>query len=43
MIVSWFVNKTITDSAISGAIIEETEVECRSERITNAVLDENVA
>ena len=42
VILSWFVDKTITDSAIRGTIIEETEVECRPEQITNAVLDENV-
>ena len=44
VILSWFVDKTITNSAIRGTIIEETEVECRPEQITkfNAVLDENV-
>lgn len=42
MILSWFVDKEVIDSAIEGVLIEETEVECRPERITNAVLDENV-
>lgn len=39
---SWFVDKEVINSANGDVLIEETEVECRPERVTNAVLDENV-
>lgn len=38
----WFVSESDTSSALVGDLIEEEEVECRPERISNAVLDENV-
>ena len=42
MILSWFVDKEVINSANKDILIEEAEVECRPERVTNAVLDENV-
>ena len=39
VILSWFVDKP---SALKGALIEEENVECRPEKVSNAVLDENV-
>ena len=39
----WFVDKKIAELALKqGVLIEEEHVECRSERITDAVADENV-
>ena len=38
----WFVSKSEINSALAGSLIEEEEVECRPEKISNAVLDENV-
>jgi len=38
----WFVDKCVAESALSGELIEENEVECRPERVPNALLDENV-
>ena len=43
VILSWFVEKNIADSALrGGALIEEEHVECRPEKVSDAVLDENV-
>lgn len=42
VMLSWFVDKEVINSANGDVLIEETEVECRPERVTNAVLDENV-
>ena len=41
VILSWFVDKPVVQSALKGALIEEENVECRPEK-ANAVLDENV-
>ena len=38
----WFVDKPVVDSALQGKLIEEEEVECRPEKVPNALLDENV-
>ena len=39
---SWFVEKAVIQAAITGGLIEEESVECRPEKVSNAVLDENV-
>ena len=39
----WFVDKKVAELALKQAVsIEEEHVECRPERITDAVVDENV-
>ena len=39
----WFVDKKVAEMALKQAVlIEEEHVECRPERITDAVVDENV-
>ena len=41
---SWFVEKEVIQAAIKGTsgLIEEESIECRPEKVSNAVLDENV-
>ena len=39
---SWFVEHSIAKQALTGTLIEEEDIECRPERVTNAVIDENV-
>ena len=40
---SWFVDKDVLERAIKQRIlIDEDEVECRPERVSDAILDENV-
>ena len=38
----WFVDKEIVEDVMDGVLIEEDQVECRPEKVPNAVLDENV-
>ena len=39
----WFVDKKVAEMALNqGVLIDEKDVECRPERITDAVVDENV-
>jgi len=43
VIISWFVDKKVAERALMAhQLIEEEEVECRPERIPDAVVDENV-
>ena len=42
VILSWFVEKPIIQAALKGTLIEEENVECRPEKVSNAILDENV-
>ena len=43
VILSWFVDKPIVDRAIKQhQLIKEEDVECKPERVTEAVVDENV-
>ena len=37
----WFVDEAILQAALKGQLIEE-DVECRPEKVSNALLDENV-
>lgn len=40
---SWFVDKEVLERAIKQRVlIEEEEVECKPERVSDAILDENV-
>lgn len=40
---SWFVDKNVVEKAIKQrTLIEEDEVECRPEKVSDAILDENV-
>ena len=39
---SWFVEHSIAKQALTGTLIEEEDIDCRPERVTNAVIDENV-
>ena len=39
---SWFVEKPVIQAALKGELIEEENVECRPEKVSNGVLDENV-
>ena len=42
-ILSWFVDKSVVEKALRDhSLIEEDEVECRPERVSDAILDENV-
>ena len=38
----WFVDKEIAEDVVDGVLIEEDQVECRPEKVPNAVLDENI-
>ena len=43
VILSWFVDSLEIESALkSGGLIEEHQIECCPEKVSNAVLDENV-
>ena len=43
VMLSWFVDKKISESALKeGVLIEEEHVECRPEKVSDAVADENV-
>ena len=42
VILGWFVEKPVIQAALKGVLIEEENVECRPEKVSNAVLDENV-
>jgi len=39
---SWFFEKENVESALNGQLIEEHSIKCHPEKVTNAVLDENV-
>ena len=39
VILRWFLGEAAVESAVKGHLIEEEELECRPEQITNAVLD----
>ena len=39
---SWFFEKEDVESALNGQLIEEYSIKCHPEKVTNAVLDENV-
>ena len=39
VILRWFLGEAAVESAVKGHPIEEEELECRPEQITNAVLD----
>ena len=41
-ILSWFVEKPIIEAALIGTLIEEENVEYRPEKVSNAILDENI-
>ena len=42
VILSWFVEKPVIQATLKGVLIEEENVECRPEKVSNAVLGENV-
>ena len=42
VILSWFVEKSIIQTAPKGTLIKEENVECRPEKVSNAIPDENV-
>ncbi|XP_065895227.1 uncharacterized protein [Dysidea avara] len=42
VILNWFVDKEVIDATKKGILIEEEDVECRTELVPNSVLDENV-
>ena len=42
VILSWFVHSNVIEMAMNGNLIEEELVKCRPQRITSAVLDEDV-
>ena len=42
VVLSWFVESDIIDKAMDEELIEEESVECRPERVSSAVLDDNV-
>ena len=43
VILLWFVDSPEIESAFkTGGLIEEHQIECRSEKVSNAVLNENV-
>ena len=42
VILNWLVGKEWTDAALKGRLIEEEEVECIPENVSNSIVDENV-
>ena len=42
VVLGWFVEKSVIQAALKGGLIEEESVECRPEKVSNAVLNENV-
>ena len=39
VMLGWFVEKSVIQAALKGGLIEEESVECRPEKVSNAVLD----
>ena len=42
VILNWFVDREVVQAAVKGQIIEEDSVECRPEKVSNAIIDDNV-
>ena len=42
VMLSWFVDKKVVEAALNGSLVEEEHIECRPEKVSDAVVDENV-
>ena len=42
VILNWFVDREVVQAAVKSQIIEEDAVDCRPEKLSNAIIDDNM-